>query len=77
MVTNLCKLAEGEVATIRHIECEHKIQRRLAVLGIKTGKTVRKITSAPLRGPLVIAVDRAKVAVGRGMAERVFIEVEG
>lgn len=50
-------------------------QRRLATLGIRPGKNIRMLTAQPLRGPIVVEVDRTHVAIGRGMARKVLVEV--
>lgn len=71
----LSELNTGKAAIVRHVEGGPGFQRRLASLGIRTGKTVRKITSEPLRGPIIVEVDDARVAIGRGMAMKVFVVV--
>jgi len=43
-------------------------------LGIRPGKMVRKITTQPMGGPLLLEVEGARVAIGRGMARRVMIK---
>ncbi|MDI6889157.1 MAG: FeoA family protein [Methanocellales archaeon] len=72
----LTELDTGKVAIVKHLEGGIGFQRRVASLGIRVGKTIRKITSAPLRGPIVVEVDGARVAIGRGMAAKVFVEVK-
>jgi len=74
---SLIELDTGKVAKVKRLEGGTGFQRRMASLGIRVGKTIRKITSAPLRGPIVVEVDGARVAIGRGMAARVFVEVKG
>ena len=72
----LSELNTREVAIVRHVEGGPGFQRRLASLGIRAGKTIRKITSEPLRGPIIVEVDGARVAIGRGMAMKVFVVVD-
>ncbi|UZE92049.1 MAG: ferrous iron transport protein A [Methanosarcinales archaeon] len=76
MIT-LTELGIGKVAIVKHLEGGTGFQRRMASLGIRVGKTIRTITSGPLRGPIVVEVDGARVAIGRGMAAKVFVEVKG
>jgi len=49
---------------------------RLNALGIRTGKRITKISSMLLHGPVTIQIDRMRVAIGFGMAEKIFVEVE-
>jgi ferrous iron transport protein A len=49
--------------------------RKLNLLGVKEGKTIKKISSQPMRGPVVIEVGGSQVAIGYRMAARVMIEV--
>jgi ferrous iron transport protein A len=71
----LSELDTRKAAIVRHVEGGPGFQRRLASLGIRVGKSVRKITSEPLRGPIIVEVDGARVAIGRGMAMKVFVVV--
>ncbi len=71
----LSELNTRKAAIVRRVEGGLGFQRRLASLGIRVGKTVRKITSEPLRGPIIVEVDGARVAIGRGMAMKVLVVV--
>jgi ferrous iron transport protein A len=74
MEIQLIELGAGKVAIIKQIGGEYGFQRRLALLGIRTGKTVRKIGSGAFKGPVVIEVNRARVAIGRGIAMKILVE---
>ncbi len=45
-------------------------------MGLTPGTEVTVVNSAPLNGPLEIRVRGSRLAIGRGMAERIFVEVE-
>lgn len=75
-IISLTELGVGKVAIVKRLEGGIGFQRRMASLGIRVGKTIRKITSGPLRGPIVVEVDGARVAIGRGMAAKIFVEVK-
>jgi ferrous iron transport protein A len=49
---------------------------RLQALGIMPGKIVTKVSSAFMRGPVVIVVDRVQVAIGFGMASRIIVALD-
>ena len=52
------------------------LERRLADLGLTPGTTVTVVRTAPFNGPLEVLVRGSRLALGRGMAERIFVEVE-
>jgi len=70
----IVELNTGETAVIKHIAGEPRLRRRLAALGIRDGKTIRKIANISFNGPVVVEVDRAKVAIGRKIASKIFVE---
>lgn len=45
-------------------------------MGLTPGTRVTAARSAPLHGPLEVLVRGTRLALGRGVAERVFVEVE-
>jgi Fe2+ transport system protein FeoA len=51
-------------------------RRRLEDMGLTPGTEVIVVKSAPFNGPLEISVRGSKLAIGRGMAERIFVEVK-
>ncbi len=72
----LAGMVVGKEGTIKKIEGGYGLQRRLACLGLRVGKTIRKVASEPLRGPIVVEVDGGHIAIGRGVAEKVWVEVK-
>jgi ferrous iron transport protein A len=73
---SLVRMHSGENGKILHIDGGHGLINRLAALGIRPGKSVTKISSIFMRGPVTIEVDRIQVAIGFGMARKIFVEVE-
>ncbi|HHT18065.1 MAG: FeoA family protein [Euryarchaeota archaeon] len=73
MIT-LVELKNGKYGIIREIDGGHGIKKRLEVMNIREGKKIIKKCSAPLRGPVVIEIDGCKMAIGRGMAKKVWVE---
>ena len=39
------------------------------------GKNVTVISLHPLRGPIIIKIERMRIALGRGMASKIIVEV--
>jgi len=50
--------------------------KRLTDLGLTPGTKVTVVKSAPFNGPLEIFVRGSRLAVGRGMASRIFVDVD-
>jgi len=48
---------------------------RLNSLGIIPGRKITKTSSAFAGGPVTVQVDRTLIAIGRGMAEKIIIQV--
>lgn len=71
----LVELEAGESGVIVGITGGFGLQRRLATLGIRINKKVRMITAQPFRGPIVVEVDGARIAIGLGIAWKVLVEV--
>jgi len=73
MIT-LVELKNGRYGIIQRIEGGHGLKKRLEVMNIREGKKIIKKCSAPLHGPLVIEIEGCKMAIGRGMAKKVWVE---
>jgi Fe2+ transport system protein FeoA len=50
--------------------------KRLNDLGLTPGTYVTVVKSAPFNGPLEVCVRGSRLAIGRGMASRIFVDVE-
>jgi DtxR family Mn-dependent transcriptional regulator len=75
----LTTLGNGEVGVVISIQVSHggrgrRFKKRLMDMGLTPGTKVTMMKSAPFRGPLEIAVRGSRLALGRGMAERIFVE---
>jgi len=72
----LSRLGTGKTAVIKCLEGGYGLQRKVSCLGLRIGKKVTIMSSQPFRGPLVVKIDNMKIAIGRGMANKVIVEVE-
>jgi Fe2+ transport system protein FeoA len=50
-------------------------QKRLEDMGLTPGTKVTVVKSAPFQGPIELKVRGSRLAVGRGMAERILVSV--
>jgi ferrous iron transport protein A len=77
METPITRLEQGTVATVvRFIDQGTSFQRRLRTMGIREGKSLKIVAIHPFAGPLVLEVDGRKITVGRGIAQKIIVEVK-
>jgi ferrous iron transport protein A len=75
---NIIPLANMEInreGIIYKLEGEAGFQARLQALNIRIGKRIKKISTNPFRGPIVVEVDSSRVAIGYGMAQKVMVDI--
>jgi DtxR family Mn-dependent transcriptional regulator len=76
----LTALKKGEAGTVASISAGHGkgggFEKRLMDMGLTPGTRVTVVKSAPFHGPLEVLVRGSRLALGRGMAERIFVEKE-
>ncbi len=77
MLTTLLQLKKGEKAIVTGFEGGGMLRARLESMGIREGKTVYRVSSQLMGGPVIISVDRRQTAMGRGMAARIKVETVG
>ena len=71
----LTQMYSGQSGIVVQVQGGHGMVSRLAALGIRPGKRITKISSMIMGGPVTVVVDRAQIAIGLGMANRVIVEV--
>ena len=76
MILDLTQLKSGQKGKVVEIQGGEGVNRRLEILGIRQGKKITKISAQFLRGPQTLKIDNLQVAIGFGMARKIFIEVE-
>ena len=72
-------LKEGESGIVSSVVKHGKgrlFEKRLMDIGLTPGTKVRVVKAAPFHGPIEICFRGSRIALGRGMAERIFVELE-
>ena len=69
-----CKRRAQKIGKL-HLTTERCL-KRLADLGLTPGTKITVVKSAPFHGPLEINVRGSRLAIGRGMASRIMVDVE-
>ena len=72
----LTQMREGRTGVVAAVKGGYGMTSRLESLGILPGTRVTKVGSQPLRGPVMLRVNRTTLAVGFGMARRILVETE-
>jgi ferrous iron transport protein A len=70
----LTELKTKQTGVVKEILGGHGARSRLAALGIRPGKKITKLSSHFWRGPVTVLVDKTKVAIGHGMAQKIIVE---
>ena len=73
-VVTLLNVPNGKRA--RLVSVSKRLQSKLMQYGLHIGEFVRVLRSAPLGGPLLVEVNGREIALGRVVAEKIFVEVE-
>jgi len=76
MTIDLTKMKVDEVGVVKEFAGGHNFLNRVQSMGIRPGKKIKKISSNFWCGPQTVEVDNVRVAIGWGMAKKIFIEVE-
>ena len=73
----LSQLSVGKFARVTRIEGRHGVRRNLNQFGIHVGDVVSLARRGAFRGPLLVLVHGMQVALGRGVANHVYVEPIG
>lgn len=75
LLTQLSNLKPGEEGIVAFVKGGKRARQRLLDMGLTKGARVRVINAAPFRGPLEIEVRGSTLALGRGLAGNVYVEL--
>ena len=64
----------GEKLIVREFKCGENLECRLQSMGLRRGDTIEVITSQG-RGQFVVAVESKRYILGRGMAQKIMVEL--
>ena len=74
MEKKLSEMKYEEKGTIKKIEPGFKDQ--IAGMGIREGKEIKMMSKQPIKGPVVVNVDRSNTSLGTGLADKITVEVK-
>lgn len=70
----LCSLQLGQKAIVRFVRGGTMAVKRLYDLGVTAGIQIQLKSCGPLGGPVEVIVRGSSLAIGRGLAEKIFVE---
>ncbi|MGD2279323.1 MAG: FeoA family protein [Candidatus Omnitrophota bacterium] len=72
----LTQMKPEETGVVKEILGGYNVQHRLGSMGLRPGKKVTMISSHFWCGPVTVLVDKSKMAIGHGMAQKIVVEVD-
>lgn len=58
------------------MKIEGDLRRKIAGMGIREGKRIKMATKQPIKGPVVVEVERSFTSLGLGLADKIQVDVE-
>jgi DtxR family Mn-dependent transcriptional regulator len=75
-LVSINSLKQGQCGKISFIRGGHNMLQRLLDMGLTPGTDICAVRVAPLGGPVELSVRGSKLALGKGVAAKIFIELE-
>lgn len=73
-MVSLINLERKQPMRIAKVEGGHNLTNRLRELGVAVGATITKVSGPHLGGAVTINVNGSRIAIGNGMASKIFLE---
>ena len=71
---NLLNIAKGKCIQVIKIEGGRNFQDKAESLGLRVGVKATKLSTQVMSGPITIKVGNSKIALGRGMAQKILVQ---
>lgn len=71
----LVHMNPGQSGKVSVVRGGHGLVRRLESMGIRQGVTIEKVSGQFMRGPIIVRIGMARVAIGYGMARHIVVEI--
>jgi len=73
MIKSLVALNKDDIGKVKEINAGKVATKRLYEMGLNTGATVKVAKND--KGPVIVCLAGNKVALGRGLAEKILLEI--
>ena len=74
MEKKLSEMSYEEEGIIKSIE--EDLKKKIAGMGIRTGKKIKIQTKQPIKGPVVVTVGEASTSLSLGVADKIVVEIK-
>ena len=71
----LSSLPINKKARIASIQGGYGFQRKLGIMGIREKQEIKIVSRQPFHGPLTVEICGSQMTLGRGMAQKITVEV--
>ena len=76
LLTQLSHLRPGELAKVAFVRGGGSATRRIMDMGLCPGTSIKVDNAAPFSGPIQVSVRETSLALGREIADKIYVEVE-
>ncbi len=75
LLTQLSKMRPGDAGKVAFTRGGGTACQRMGDMGLCSGADVKVVNAAPFQGPVEVEVKGTRLAIGRGLADKVYVEV--
>ena len=75
-MVRLLDVSPGSSARVVEFGGGKILRRKLTQYGIYPGDCLRLVRKAPLGGPILVVCNDREIALGRGVAEKIIVEID-
>jgi ferrous iron transport protein A len=71
---DLTQIKKGQAVKVVEINGGQQFQKKINAIGLRVGSQIVKLSAQFLNGPVTIKVGSTKLAIGHGMARKIFVD---
>lgn len=76
LMKTLLQISPGDSVRVVDIDGGNNLRSKLTQYGIYPGDYLRLLRRAPLGGPLLVECNEREIALGRGVADKIIVEID-
>jgi ferrous iron transport protein A len=76
LMKTLLQISPGFTVRVIDVEGGKNLRSKLKQYGIYPGDCLRLLRKAPLGGPLLVECNEREIALGRGIADKIIVELD-
>jgi len=76
LMKTLLQVSTGDSVRVIDFDGGVNLRSKLIQYGIHPGDSLRLLRKAPLGGPLLVECNQREIALGRGVAEKIIVEID-